>query len=242
MKCPKCGREVDEEDKYCPYCGSLIERRKTTKPIKLKNLVAISIILGIFIIAIIPTPHTYVSLKVMTSTYTITEPEYGYVTRTRIATYTEYVERTQTERVKWLTLSKTIPDCHYFEWNLRDLPSAALYIVVNVKATQEVRIVMEDSYGRRLDHTARNHWYHVWATGPLLYIKIQNPGILCTGSPAIVDADIKIYIVTLMTVPELRIKPEVYESYEVTGYKTHITMYKTTITYTSTEIKPWWIP
>lgn len=35
MKCPKCGKEINDQDVFCGFCGSKIELSK--KPVKKKN-------------------------------------------------------------------------------------------------------------------------------------------------------------------------------------------------------------
>ena len=38
MKCSKCGREIDDNIEYCPYCGNKLRKSKSNLLDKLKYL------------------------------------------------------------------------------------------------------------------------------------------------------------------------------------------------------------
>jgi len=54
MFCPKCGKEVDRQDKYCKFCGALLEEKPT--PFYLKGwfiIIMAFVVLGPFVIPLL---------------------------------------------------------------------------------------------------------------------------------------------------------------------------------------------
>jgi peptide/nickel transport system permease protein len=93
---------------------------------------------------------------------------------------------------KWLGCYGTLNDNNYWRWNLTNL-DANLRIVVNISSIEEVYVYIKSVEGEVSNNLGEVHDYTVNASGPSLYVNIDNPVILGSGSPAIISGDITIY-------------------------------------------------
>jgi len=106
------------------------EERQTQKVRTKRFYVAILLIgIALTIIIVYPTPHTY----------SVTEPVYGYVTRTA-----RDLERT-------LNTDGVLGDGDGWGWSLYDLSDGTLYIVVDISSTKILHVEIEDKTGEILN-------------------------------------------------------------------------------------------
>jgi hypothetical protein len=188
----------------------------------LKRYVAI-LLVGIIFTAILlyQTPHTYV----------VTEPVYGYVMRTRTVPYTSYESQLRRDLEKTLNTNGVLKGGYKWDWDLYDLSSDTLYIIVDISSTDDVEVIIKDRTGKICDYTSKRHNYHVYGVGPVLDVEVYNPWGIFYNPDAVVSGNIKIYHEYYKTVPVTKYRTETYESWEIVDYKTS----------TQTVVKPWWM-
>jgi len=92
---------------------------------------------------------------------------------------------------KWIGCWGTLIDGKSYDWDLTNL-SSTVRIVVNVSSTEDVRIRATTLDGEIFNNIRTLHNYTVNATGPYLYISIENPSSP-SGLPAIIAGDIEAY-------------------------------------------------
>ncbi|MGQ9469796.1 MAG: hypothetical protein ACUVTD_08285 [Nitrososphaerales archaeon] len=103
--------------------------------VRTKRLIAIILIgIALAIILVYPTPHTY----------SVTEPVYGYVTRTREVPYTDYETQWRQDLERTLNTDGVLSGGYKWDWNLYDLPDGTLYIVVDLSSTDDVWVTIKD--------------------------------------------------------------------------------------------------
>jgi len=91
-----------------------------------------------------------------------------------------------------LDCSGTLQDGYYWHWDLTDLPSN-VRIVVNVGSTEEVSVYLKSVEGVVSNQQKKVYDYTLYAKGPSLYVKVENPTIFGLGPSAVVSGDIKVY-------------------------------------------------
>jgi hypothetical protein len=92
----------------------------------------------------------------------------------------------------WLNCSGTLKDGYYWHWDLTDLPSN-VRIVVNIGSTEEVSVYIKSVEGVVSNQQKKVHDYTLYAKGPSLYVKVENPTIFGLGPSAVVSGEIKVY-------------------------------------------------
>ena len=127
--------------------------------------------IAVAVALLFPTPHVY----------TVTEPVYGYVTKTA------------RDLVKTLDCDGVLSGGYCWNWDLYDLPDGTLYIVVDVSSTDDVEITIKDKTGVIYDVCSKEQYYHVYGVGPVLEVEVYNPPGILHNPDAVISGEIKIY-------------------------------------------------
>lgn len=172
-----------------------------------RTLALLSVSVALALLVSVPLPHEETK-KV---------PRYGYVTRTRQVPYTVYEDRVMRDLLDSESFQDSLPDCHYWELSYPNLPDK-LIVDFSFTSTDDLQVRIYDATGLIYDQYARRFDMKFYAKGPTLYVKILNPGVLCTGPPAVVNGYFKVYHEYVKKVPVTKYRTETYQSWEVVGY------------------------
>ena len=76
---------------------------------------------------------------------------------------------------------------------LTDLSWLRIRIVVNIESTEDVIVYIKSVEGIICNERGKVHHYTLYASGPSLYVKVENLTIFGLGPSAVISGDIKIY-------------------------------------------------